>query len=93
MALLYGIILCKLLKMENTKMYIYSDSQLLVNQIKGSYKLSTPHISILNHLVTNSLRDFKNCEVTHILRNYNTEADDLANQAVKIQEKTIILSF
>ena len=75
-----------LLMMENSKLSIYSDSKLLVSQIIGKYKLSTPHISILNKAITELLDKFNYYNINHIFREYNNEADEKLNQAVKLEE-------
>lgn len=93
MALIYGMIICKLLNMENSKLSIYSDSKLLVSQITGKYKLSTPHISILNKALTELLDKFSYYNINHIFREFNTEADEMVNQAVKLEEQTIMINF
>lgn len=61
----------------------YSDSQLLVRQINGQYKVKAPLIKPLFATVQNLLSQI-NCPVnfTHILRHKNKLADQLANQAM-----------
>lgn len=63
---------------------VYSDSQLLVNQIRGIYRVKKPH---LKELHTRTLETIKNgsiqLRIFHIPREKNREADRLARQAIR----------
>ncbi len=61
----------------------YSDSQLLVRQITGAYKVKAPTIKPL-FATAQSLLSQINCRIkfTHLLRHKNELADQLANQAM-----------
>ena len=61
---------------------IYADSELLVRQLNGSYKVKKPHLQSLWQQVQQELQHFKTFEIFHIPRELNREADRLANQAI-----------
>ena len=79
--------------MENTRFHVYSDSQLLVYQLIGKYKVNAPHIIVLNKMLKGMLLEFNQLAVTHVLREYNGEADDIANQAVILDSMKLNLSY
>ena len=61
----------------------YSDSQLLVRQMQGKYKVKAPTIVPLYRLATSILFETKlNYQFHEILRELNSVADELANQAM-----------
>lgn len=61
----------------------YSDSQLLVRQMQGKYKVKAPTIVPLYRLATSLLLELKlDYKFHEILRELNSEADSLANQAM-----------
>lgn len=62
---------------------IFTDSELLVNQIKGTYKVKSHNIRELFFRVMELLKKFENVEIFHIRREENKEADKLANLAFK----------
>jgi len=79
-ALILGLEKAKMLKPLNLK--IYSDSQLLVNQIKGTYKVRNSRLVELYWKSVNLLRDFKSWEIISISRKKNKKADILANLGI-----------
>ena len=63
---------------------LYSDSELVVRQVNGSYRVKKDTLKPLYQQVKqlqNSLEDFT---ITHIPRRQNAEADSLANKALDI---------
>ena len=65
---------------------VYSDSQLVVSQIRGFYRVKTPHLMPLFDRVRRLIRAFSTFRITHIPREKNREADRLAN--IAIDQKT-----
>ena len=65
-----------------TDLEIRSDSELLVKQIKGEYKISEPKIQTLFLEAWNLKVDFKKIKFTYIPREKNSEADALVNEAL-----------
>lgn len=64
---------------------INSDSELLVKQMTGKYKILHPNIQNLFFKIWNSKMDFQKVEFNYIPRQENTEADKLVNQALDSQ--------
>jgi len=61
---------------------VYLDSELLANQINGSYKVKNENLKILMQDVRSLLSSFKSVRVKHVLRCHNARADKLANLAI-----------
>lgn len=62
---------------------VYSDSQLLVRQIQGTYRVKDPKLKQLFQASEELLRQFSSFDIIHVPREQNKEADALANQAIK----------
>jgi ribonuclease HI len=58
------------------------DSELLVHQLKGEYKVKSPLLKPLRNEVHKLLAKYKVVGIEHIERQYNRAADKLANQAI-----------
>lgn len=68
---------------------IFSDSQLLVRQIIGLYKVKNPRLQRLFQEAQTLLKRFKRVHIFHIDRGLNREADRLANRALdEVLKKT-----
>jgi len=67
---------------QNTEIELRSDSELLVKQMEGEYKILEPKIQQLFLEVWNLRLDFKKLKFKLISRNKNTEADKLVNKAL-----------
>jgi len=66
-----------------TLINIHSDSQLLVHQINGIYKVKAPNLKPLYAICQNLLSEINlPYKFTDIRRELNTLADELANQAM-----------
>jgi ribonuclease HI len=61
---------------------VKSDSELLVRQINGQYKVKNETLRIMHQSAMDLLRGFKRWKVMHVRREQNQEADLLANQAL-----------
>lgn len=61
---------------------ILSDSQLLVRQIQGTYKVRSSNIMPLYRNAMKLLEKFNSATIVHIEREQNREADKLANLAI-----------
>lgn len=64
---------------------LFADSQLLVRQINGQYKVKSDKLRPYYQACMTLLASFESWQVTHVYREQNTEADDLANQAMDKQ--------
>ncbi len=65
-----------------TRLRVFTDSELLVKQLKGQYKVRDRNIKNLYHKVSVLLNDLEDVEIKHISRENNKEADKLANKAI-----------
>lgn len=74
-------------ELNNNILNIFSDSLLLVNQIKGIYKVKNPDLILLYQKSKNLLSACQ-YQITHVLREKNKFADKLANYG--IDNKTCI---
>lgn len=70
---------------------LYSDSELVVNQLSHKYKIKEEDLHPLFLKVWNLTLDFKQVIFKHIVRAKNREADRLVNQALDNQEKRLTL--
>jgi len=59
-----------------------SDSQLMVNQMTGRYRVKTAHLQPLHRQVRDLARTFRSVEYEHVPRDQNAAADALANKGV-----------
>lgn len=85
-ALIFGLKKLKLLlgskKAKQTEVVCYSDSELMVKQLKHEYKLKDPKVQAYFVEIWNLMLDFGNIEFFHIPREKNKLADKLANEAM-----------
>ena len=58
------------------------DSELLVHQLRGEYKVKSPLLKPLRNKVQQLLAGYKVVGIEHIERQYNRAADRLANRAI-----------
>jgi ribonuclease HI len=63
------------------KIAIFMDSELVVRQMEGRYKVKKEHLKPL-HARALALLDSVKWQIQHIRREQNAEADKLANQAL-----------
>jgi ribonuclease HI len=69
---------------------IRADSQLLVRQLLGQYKVKSENLEELHRACRALLQQFKWYELNHIPREQNKLADKLANQALDERKKSEI---
>lgn len=65
-----------------TKIEFFLDSELVVRQLTGVYKISKPHLQALAVQVNQALAAIPAVTFTHVPRVQNKEADALVNQAL-----------
>ena len=63
-------------------MTVYSDSELMVRQLSGAYKVKSEAIRPLFEQVNDLRSQFDSCLVRHVLREKNADADQIVNQAL-----------
>eukprot|EP00918_Siedleckia_nematoides_P034132 GHVU01074249.1.p1 GENE.GHVU01074249.1~~GHVU01074249.1.p1 ORF type:complete len:146 (+),score=8.27 GHVU01074249.1:149-586(+) len=64
---------------------IYGDSELVVKQINGEYRVSSRDLRPLYDEAMNMIRSFQYFTISHIRREQNTKADQLANKAIQLR--------
>ncbi len=62
---------------------IMMDSELLVRQLNGLYRVKNPRLAVFFHQVQDLLLKFSKYAILHIPREQNREADRMANEAIK----------
>ena len=65
-------------------LHVYSDSQVVVRQMRGEYACRSPRLYSLHWICRKLARSFK-FSITHVPRERNAEANDLATAAVRNQ--------
>lgn len=80
LALIIGLLEAKLLGIKSLEVYL--DSELLVNQINGVYKVRSEHLKSLWRLVRFLNQKFGDIRYNYIERRENKAADKLATQAI-----------
>jgi ribonuclease HI len=58
------------------------DSQLLVRQLEGSYRVKQPHLRPYFERAKELLSEYEDVDIAHVRREENTEADALVNAAL-----------
>lgn len=58
------------------------DSELVVRQLQGRYRVKEPSLMTLKSHVDRLLRGFRSVQVSHVRREENRETDQLANEAL-----------
>ena len=64
------------------RLRVYSDSQLIVNQIKGLYKVKHPDLRPLHERAKKQAAALESFSIQYVPREQNQDADDLANAAL-----------
>ena len=73
----------KAIKLGANEASIYLDSELIVKQITGKYRVRNAALKPLYDQVKSLQDQLRGSVITHIPRQQNTEADNLANAALK----------
>jgi ribonuclease HI len=66
---------------------VLSDSELLVRQMQGRYKVKSPGLIDLYDRARALVRKLEHFSIDHVLRQYNREADSLVNQILDSRGK------
>lgn len=69
----------------NEQIVIKSDSDLVINQMKGEYRIKSKTIMPLAIEARQLLKNFPNAELKLIERKYNKVADKLANKSMNLE--------
>lgn len=76
---------------ENTDVEIRADSELVVKQLNGKYRLENPKIQQFFIEIWNLKMDFKSVKFRHIAREKNKEADRLVNEALDNKQTKMLI--
>ncbi len=76
-------------KVKTAEILIKSDSELMVSQLSGKYKIKHPNIQKLFIQVWNLKIDYKKVDFQLIPREQNVLADKLANQALDAESQKL----
>lgn len=79
-ALMLGLIKCAEFGSGAIKAHL--DSELIVKQILGQYKVKHPNLKSLYEETMKRIADFASVRVSHVRREKNRRADELANKAI-----------
>ena len=66
---------------------VRADSKLLIEQVKGNYKVKHPGLKPLHTSALHKLTAFRFVTLEHVRREYNREADALVNRALDAQQR------
>ncbi len=77
------------LRLGGTRLKVQSDSQLLVRQLNGLYRVKDQKLRPLYQQALRLLQRLETCRIIHIGREQNRQADRLANQAIDTALKRI----
>jgi len=65
-----------------SELELVGDSELVVRQVKGEYKVKDATMRELHGQVKEALRGFERWSIRHVRREHNAEADRLVNEAL-----------
>ncbi|MCP5464947.1 MAG: ribonuclease HI family protein [Deltaproteobacteria bacterium] len=65
-----------------TQVLIRADSELMVKQMRGEYRVKNPNILPLFQKAKQLAKEFADIKFEHVRREFNKEADRLANVAI-----------
>ena len=71
-----------------TGIRVRTDSELMVRQLEGRYRVKSARLKPLFQQARNLLQQFSDVNIQHVRRESNEEADRLASNAAKEAEKT-----
>lgn len=69
-----------------TTITVRADSKLLIEQVKGNYKVKHPGLQPLHAEALRKLKRFDHIVLEHVRREFNREADALANRALDAEK-------
>lgn len=74
-------------EMRGERLMVYSDSELLVKQMNGQYRVKNADLKELHTQALALVDEFEAVEFRHVRREQNARADALCNQALDRQKK------
>ena len=79
-ALLLGIALAA--ELGARELDLVGDSELIVRQVKGEYRVKNADLQPLHEQVRRALRPFERWSIRHVRREHNADADALVNETL-----------
>jgi ribonuclease HI len=79
-ALIFGIE--KAAELGATELELVGDSELVVKQVRGEYRVKDAGLKPLHSAAQQALSNFAEWQIRHVKRELNAEADALVNQAL-----------
>lgn len=74
-------------QLELRRLDVFSDSELLVKQMNGEYRVKNPDLKQLYDQARDLMRNFDRVQFTHVRREFNRRADELCNVQLDGQGK------
>jgi ribonuclease HI len=74
------------LGLKDKTLHVFSDSEVMVKQMKGEYSCRSPRLYSLNWICRKLTRSF-DFSISHVRRENNTEANSLASSAARNAER------
>ncbi|HKS97626.1 MAG TPA: GxxExxY protein [Terriglobia bacterium] len=71
----------------HVRLKVVSDSELLVRQVQGRYKVKSPDLQPLHQQARRMISRFETFSIEHVRREQNREADRLVNEALDAGEE------
>ncbi len=78
--ILRGLVAAK--DLGGTQLDIFCDSDLLVKQVNGQYRVKNAHLKLYHRQVMDLINQFEQVTVKHVYRDDNTAADAMVNMAL-----------
>lgn len=86
--MLEGIEAAKTMGIKELK--LFSDSELMVKQIKGIYRVKSPTLKPLHTKIMQLLKTFDKWQIKHVYRENNKDSDKLANDAMDKKQDVVL---
>ena len=89
----YSALICALqeaLLMKASELKIYTDSELMVRQVKGVYRVKNERLKFLFDQVQHLISGFDHVDMYHVRREKNKQADKLATDAIKEKQAKMV---
>lgn len=69
--------------------HVYMDSLLVINQMKGAFKVKNKELLSVHLIVRDMLNDFKHVDFTHVPRELNKLADNEVNRILDVNQNIV----
>jgi ribonuclease HI len=76
----------ELIKLGAKHVVFHADSELMIKQMRGEYRVKDKNLAIVFAKIKGELKHFDSVEFKHVRREFNKDADELANQAIDLRD-------